>query len=634
MQRLFKIAPQYEQIRTLIGDGLHSSQSIALIPQHIFVEKYANKLEGSKEALLVYNRAQNIHTMALTLYAKHSSAFNSVMPYVISGDLSGRASRLLTATDSSVSDPTWRKLFGSLDFCDCEHCRSVYSPAAYLVDVLKFLDEGPKNQATPAKTPLDILYSRRPDIAHIELTCENTNTSLPYVDLVNEVLENAIASIFQPFIIFPILNITGPSTLPETDLDNSVLSEQIKYAFEESPNHIVFSPEAVITVAIKGSLWHIRDHGELYTVIKEKDSGSIRVNSVTLQTSGTTEELEANPEHTNRNAYDDVLTNAVYPWNLPFNLWIEEARAYLGHLGIQRHELREIFFKGVPSTHIVADKDIAREYIGLTKKEAEIISGIASEPIWQLWGLLQIGNDIPDPSDGTMSNAVGDWNIVLQRVSIFLLKSGLSYKELLELLSTYFINPLQNTGTRTFSIVALDKDEMGNKIDPATCDLSKLEIRAQAVSEADMQALLKAAWKKIHRFIRLWRKLGWTMRDLDKAITALQPKNTPIGDLDLTDEFITHLSHIKRLYVDLNVPIVNMLGWWANLDTANYIDYIAKDNQLEVKSLYDHLFLNKTVFNPINEIFELNSARTDLRHHTIVLLLLQVPRSVQMFLLL
>ena len=36
--------------------------------------------------------------------------------------------------------PTMESLFGSVDFCECEHCRSVLSPAAYLVDLLKFLD--------------------------------------------------------------------------------------------------------------------------------------------------------------------------------------------------------------------------------------------------------------------------------------------------------------------------------------------------------------------------------------------------------------------------------------------------------------------------------------------------------------
>src|SRR6185295_19140402 len=37
--------------------------------------------------------------------------------------------------------------------------------------------------------PLDVLLGRRPDLADLPLTCENTLTPLPYIDLVNELLE-------------------------------------------------------------------------------------------------------------------------------------------------------------------------------------------------------------------------------------------------------------------------------------------------------------------------------------------------------------------------------------------------------------------------------------------------------------
>ena len=37
-----------------------------------------------------------------------------------------------------------------------------------------------------------MLTARRPDIPLIPLTCENTNTALPYIDLVNEILESYI----------------------------------------------------------------------------------------------------------------------------------------------------------------------------------------------------------------------------------------------------------------------------------------------------------------------------------------------------------------------------------------------------------------------------------------------------------
>ncbi|MGH6636408.1 MAG: hypothetical protein ACRED0_09855, partial [Gammaproteobacteria bacterium] len=99
--------------------------------------------------------------------------------------------------------PTLTELFGSIDLCDCQHCRSMYSPAAYFVDLLHFLGKAPKN--SKGHTPFDVLVGkrdqngqitvsgRRPDLEHIKLTCENTNTTMPYVDLVLEVLEYFVA---------------------------------------------------------------------------------------------------------------------------------------------------------------------------------------------------------------------------------------------------------------------------------------------------------------------------------------------------------------------------------------------------------------------------------------------------------
>ena len=43
-------------------------------------------------------------------------------------------------------------------------------------------------------TPADRLFKRRPDLPNLALTCDNTNTPLPYVDVVNEILELHIAA--------------------------------------------------------------------------------------------------------------------------------------------------------------------------------------------------------------------------------------------------------------------------------------------------------------------------------------------------------------------------------------------------------------------------------------------------------
>ena len=70
-----------------------------------------------------------------------------------------------------IAYPTLESLFGEMDYCACEHCRSILSPAAYLVDLLKFIDlksYNSKGEELPTtyekENPLDVLLERRPEI--------------------------------------------------------------------------------------------------------------------------------------------------------------------------------------------------------------------------------------------------------------------------------------------------------------------------------------------------------------------------------------------------------------------------------------------------------------------------------------
>ncbi|MFI7454376.1 hemopexin repeat-containing protein [Nonomuraea sp. NPDC049714] len=81
---------------------------------------------------------------------------------------------------NDASLPSYERLFGHLDLRAGDEARSVYSPAAYLTDLLTFLQE----------TFSDVsLLRRRPDIGKVELDADGTFTELPYLDVVNEVLE-------------------------------------------------------------------------------------------------------------------------------------------------------------------------------------------------------------------------------------------------------------------------------------------------------------------------------------------------------------------------------------------------------------------------------------------------------------
>ena len=81
--------------------------------------------------------------------------------------------------------PTYPTLFGPTDFEIAEEGRSIYSPAAYLADLLQLVDDSFE------ATSID-LDERRPDIRHsLQLDGDNTFTVVPYLDIVNRVLRDS-----------------------------------------------------------------------------------------------------------------------------------------------------------------------------------------------------------------------------------------------------------------------------------------------------------------------------------------------------------------------------------------------------------------------------------------------------------
>lgn len=493
MQRLFNIAPRfgkYDAIHTLMVDNVTSANAICRMGKTAFKKKYDEQL-GSEQAEQIFANASYTTAVTQMLIAQYSSVMNDPSINVLPD-----FSELWGEETYAEGIPDWESLFGSLDMCECEHCRSVYSPAAYLVDILHFL----KNRIIDVqtwRTALDVLFwyqsdtgiSRRSDIGNIELTCKNTNTLMPYVDLVNEILENTIA--------------------PTDDL---------------------YQTEG-------------------------------------YQTEGTEEELRVYPEHLNIGAYEK-LAEAVYPWTLPFDLWAEEARMYLGHLGVPRYELMERFRKKCDESTPPYDGcdpptpyDIASERIGLTPQERMIITNPAADAdLKKFWDM-----------DGT------DWVVKLQNVSTFLEKSGLCYKALQKLLQVGFINPI---------------NEM-RVIPSPTCNLD----------EEVIENLSGTALDRIHRFVRLLSKLNWSIHELDFALSALHPHDAQQPP-DLTDEFLINLSRILQLRDTLKVPLIEMLSWCSLL-----IDTVSFDGR---PSLYEEVFLNKTVMNPPDSAFELNEDKNEL----------------------
>lgn len=105
-----------------------------------------------------------------------------------------RYQEILDATRSSSqslirSSANLRRLFGSIDSYYYDDSLSLLSPAAYLTDLLRFLENVSNRNGSNA---YNVLVARRPEIPHILLNKKNSETLVPQIDLVCEALEMAL----------------------------------------------------------------------------------------------------------------------------------------------------------------------------------------------------------------------------------------------------------------------------------------------------------------------------------------------------------------------------------------------------------------------------------------------------------
>ncbi len=564
-QRLFNLVPWHEQMVPLLDAGLTSASAVNRMGRLAFAAEFGPQLGGKLASMKIHAKAGHITAAALNVLANLGPWFRfpmNVLPWSAPG------------VDGL---PDWETLFGPFDFCTCDQCRSVHSPAAYLAELLAFLKQRKVKLALPGGATADInmreaLFRRRPDLGDIELTCENTNLRLPYVDLTNEILENAIRP-FQPFLLPP----GAPA-----NLDARSVSPAIRASFVNAAR--VLDVDASVVVVKAGEKWLVTDRRRLYSV--RLQAGQTQVFALGYQTFGTENDLAANPSHVNADAYAE-LASSVHPWSLPLDLWVLETRVWLEKAGVERAELMRAFQprQAPVDPSILA---VACETLGLTRKEMEIVTGVDPHPLWEFWGLEQAGNqvEIPDPADPakTVSASLG-WVAALGYVRPFLRQSGLGYDELLRLIATRFVNPAGE-----IRIESLDSE------DTATCDTSKL-----AITNLTAQVL-----DRLHRFVRLWRRLGWTIRELDLGIAVFQGGN-PDPNARLVARLIEQLAVVKRVNQEIGVPLERLLSLWGTIDTRPGL----RDDPAGEDSLYDKLFLNPSVLKPVDGAFVLNAARSE-----------------------
>ena len=454
IQRVFKLAPTYRRTKALIDSGIRSSAAIHAWGKERFIQHFTDQGSFQKaEAESIFERATDVHLASCFMAGEIQAITAATRVQALSSQLEPRLT-------SAVSHdyPNMKSLFQLGDFCACEDCRTVHSAAAYVVDTLQFL----KNRLVLDKTTStttsakDVLFSRRPDLGDMDLSCANTNITLPYVDLVCELLEEVVSP-------DPGINFSG-------GFSQGTISRALLEWMNESG--IPITPTA--TVSLIGGSWAeliIRDETVVCKMTLNRQHNVYNIRRL-KQTYGSAEQVASVPQYVNYSAYN-VLSRSVYAFELPFDLAYEEIRAYFAQFEIPRGDLmRSLKNKAEPT-----DLAIAVEDLGFSTKEISLITRTDSNQV-SYWG-----------------GKKGIPTTVFKNVLNFIERAVISYTDLQTLLSLQWLNP-----QGALSINHLDD----------SCDLEKKEIAR----------LDNAALDRLHRFIRLWKRTRTPPEVLDRAIRA------------------------------------------------------------------------------------------------------------------
>lgn len=442
-QRMYSITHDIEHTKQIASSGFHSAASIMNAGSYRFAQE-----SGLEESVV-----NGVFSEALAAIDWTVGAMGWLLDFYF-----GRFWWLYVANSSPATDDYFRsidgfeELFGSQDYCQCEHCQSILSPAAYFVDLMYFVDTNISNRVFGSRVDHVLnLKVRRPDLWELPLTCENTHTEIPLLVIVDEILENYIAKRH---------GFAG-------DLNNRTAVEEV-----------------------------------VYKQLIQKSSS----------------------------------TDAIHSFQQPFLLPLEKLQLYLTHFDRTRGEVAAIL-EELPAVLSAAS-------LGLSRREYELITqpNTNLDDLKKLYGI--------------------EFRVVAGGIEKFdaqlLLKPmGLMRVELGDLIKTAFVtavDSIQIKGEKRSS------DSVQNDVE-------------------NIYGLKTSSLDRMHRFTRLWRKVTWTIKELDLVLSHMQNAGLASG---IQEPTLHHLVEILSIQRRFNISVEELCVLWSSLPTTAI--YEDKDD------LFDRLF--------------------------------------------
>jgi peptidoglycan hydrolase-like protein with peptidoglycan-binding domain len=583
LQRVHQITPTDSAMSVLLKRGIDSAYRIAQYDRKAFLTTFGADLGTSSDALEIYNKAIQIHGTVLNTAISYLTAKNGIglgnLPLSSQQVVLEMAVNEPPNKNGQVLDPeptgptadnasdviayaTLESLFGSMDFCSCEECRSILSPAAYLVDLLLFIDKAAEGK----ENAQSVFLERRPDVQYLPLTCENTNTPMPYIDVVNETLEYYISNSVQPL---SLQQYQGHDT-------NGTATEDL-----------MASPQFVMDAAYTTLL------GELFPLVlpfhQPLENLRLCFNKfdvplqLAMERFRKTDDLErgGNPYGwrdilmeelgLSREEYriltDGTLTlKQIYGFGAAdtdttvLNT-LSNAKAFARRLGISYDDLIAILKTRFINPNVNLIPKLEKLNVGFGAMQA-LHDGVLNPA--DFLNLLPTGSGAPDPAE--YGGDIVAW-----------ITDAANYARIMGIIT--LTDPTNAT---------------------VGCNFENLELRYSkpVLNAADVSTRLGITeFTRLLRFIRLWHKTGWTIDQTDAAVVSLFRQD--LGPLQSTDidsvpkidtGFLTLLPRLgnlsrtmKSLGLSVNRDLYSLLASWSNISTAG-------DN-----SLYRQMFLNAAV---------------------------------------
>ncbi|MDR1759673.1 MAG: hypothetical protein LBR60_04000 [Fibrobacter sp.] len=554
IQRINRLTEKSEAQEYLLQRELDSSYKISLVEEETFVADHAEGLGGIDEARQIHRLAVMYSTDTLSLLGKFHNSLN------FEGNSMAPVSRgLSTATVSNTVPgvsafsgkepvPTYETLFGTLSQVQFENNQTVFSPSAYFVDLLEFIDGISRKN----------LFSRRPELKETDLTQKNAETVLPYIDLVLEMLENAVSP--RQFFLLEDSSFAGfldsaadPVTLPVSAIPPALLE-----AFEHRGIEIPVTFD-LRTSNVNADEWYLQTES-WRVLIRRKLIAEMKLAGFLItaypQTGKEASDLSVMPEHRNPLAYE-ALSELYFPLQLPLNPGAEEVHETLKLLGVSKHDSIITLCRERNLRYTDADGNLICANFGITQKMRRILEGtnsILSDTPWELWGLLEDGNAIVQADHPDLWVPGSTWIEILSFVPEFMRRTGLNVEGMLDLFALKVLNSDHH--------ITLNATDEGLQTgDPDDYRISGLD---------------KSGLNHIYRLIRLQAILQCSWKDLDNFLTSAS-QGMPVS--------LNYLHTAKLFRERYSITWADTGCFWGPI--------VARSEKRQGKSPFEELFLAK-----------------------------------------